>query len=360
MGQVGQVGLVGRAGLLGLVGLVGQVGLAALQSRQIYDQPLSESLRLRVSVTDGRPTIARVALVDRRDGAQSWELAAIVEEYETDFAVDRADEHAVVLSRSDPGYGTDRGRIKLFFDATAKRLLKRVEFDTSHPIDFVDDADAGRTLGIDPAVIPVLRARGVLSPPPVGRELELPARLAAHRLPQSTYRDFARARPGAVANGYSPDNTEIEERVGAFHLEGDRFWVAKTFYDGEGTTGVGGIGTVDAAGRYAFLRIPELFEWSVESLLIEPDAIWAGRVTHPEGADRSGGLLRYDRKTRRIRVYEVPDVIHAIVRVGGAIFLGTNHGLYVINGDTRTRFRAEPAIDGRFMVVRENLSSQGR
>ena len=344
MGQVGQVGLVG---------LMGLVGLVALQPRQIYDKPLSESLRLQVSVTDGRPTIARVALVDRRDGAQSWEVAAISEEYETVFAVDRADEHSVVLSRSDPGYGMVRGRIKLFFDATTKRLLKRVEFDASHPIDFVDDADAGRTLGIDPAVMPVLRERGMLSPPPVGAELELPARLVAHRLPQSTYRDFARARPASVANGYSPDITAIEERVGAFQLEGDRFWIAKTFYDAEGTTGVGAIGSLDVAGKYVFLRIPELFDWSVEGLLIEPDAIWAGRVIHPEGADRSGGLLRYDRKTRKVRLYEVPDVIHAIARVGGAIFLGTNHGLYVINGNTRTRFRAEPDIDGRFIVVSE-------
>src|SRR6185369_9472200 len=117
----------------------------------------------------------------------------------------------------------DRGRIKLFFNATTKRLLKRVDFDASHPIDFVDDADAGRTLGIDPAVVRLLRERGVLSPPPAGAELELPARLVAHRLPQSTYRDFARARPGRVANGYTPDITAIDERVGAFHREGDRF-----------------------------------------------------------------------------------------------------------------------------------------
>lgn len=351
---------MGRAGLVGLIGLVGQVVLAAVQPRQIYDKPISDSLRLQVLVTDGRPTLARVALVDRRDKAQSWEVASIIEEYETEFAVDRADEHSVVLSRSDPGYGLDRGHIKVFFDATTKRLLKRVEFDASHPIDFVDDADAGRALGIDPAVIPVLRERGVLSPPPAGAELELPARLLAHRLPQSTYRDFARARPGRVTNGYSPENTAIEERVGAFQLEGGRFWVAKTFYDGEGTTGVGAIGSLDVAGEYVFLRIPELFDWSVEGLLVEPDAIWAGRVRHPEGVDRSGGLLRYDRKTRQIRLYEVPDVIHAIARVGGAIFLGTHHGLYVINGNTRTRFRAEPDIDGRFIVVRENLLSQGR
>lgn len=107
--------------------------------------------------------------------------------------------------------------------------------------------------------------------------------------------------------------------------------------------------------RCSFLRIPELFDWSVEGLLVEPDTIWAGRVSHGEGADGSGGLLRYDRKTSRARIYDVPDVIHAIAHVGGALFLGTNHGLYVINGTTRMRYRPEPDIDGAFIVVREPL-----
>jgi hypothetical protein len=326
----------------------------AQQERRIYDQPLNTSpLRLQVTVTGEEATLVRVVLLDRRDSIRPWEIAAIVEESGNTLAVERADDHSLVLSRTVSDYGVDGGRIKLFFDAETKRLLKRIDFDPSRDIAFADDADASRRLGIALENVAMLRRRGVLSAPTTSGELALPAPFEAHPLPQSAFQEFARARPGRVADGYSQPYTRIEERVGAYQRDGDQFWVARAFYDGEGTTGVGGIGTVDAAGRYAFLHIPELFDWSVEGLLVEPDAIWAGRVNHPEGADRSGGLLRYDRRTRKVRLYDVPDVIHSIARVGDAIFLGTRHGLYVIGNGTRTRFRAEPDIDGRFIVVSE-------
>jgi hypothetical protein len=161
-----------------------------------------------------------------------------------------------------------------------------------------------------------------------------------------------------VKDGYSAGSARIEEAIGAFQRDGNRLWIAKTFYDGEGATGVGAIGSFDGSGRYTFLQIPELFDWSVQAMLVEPEAIWAGRVRHPEGADWSGGLLRYDRKTRQVRLYDVPDVIHAIARVGDAVYLGTSHGLYVIKNGEKTRYRAEPNINGRFVPVAEVLTPE--
>jgi hypothetical protein len=328
---------------------------------RIQLQQISPSLRLSVSVTytKNRPgiccsTLARVQLVDLRDLGHAVEIATIRDDYEIAFAIERADDRSVVLSRSDPDYGKAYGSVKLFFDSDSKRLLKRIDIEAAHAIEFADDAEAARALGVTPAAIQELRRRGVFATH--ANEPSLPATFRGHPLPQSTYQEFARVRPSRVKDGYSAGSTQIEEAIGAFQRDGDRLWIAKTFYDGEGTTGVGATGSLDASGKYTFLEIPELFDWSVQAVLVEPEAIWAGRVSHPEGADRSGGLLRYDRKTRQIRLYDVPDVIHAIARVGGAIFLGTNHGLYVINGNTRTRFRAEPDIDGRFGVVIENLS----
>jgi hypothetical protein len=116
----------------------------------------------------------------------------------------------------------------------------------------------------------------------------LPAAIQRHPLPQSAYLTFARARPGRVKNGYDEVSTHIQERIGAFQLTSRQYWVGKTFYDGEGTTGVGAIGYLDRAGRYTFLQIPDLFDWSVDSLLVEETVIWAGRVAHPEGPDQSG------------------------------------------------------------------------
>jgi hypothetical protein len=325
------------------------------QSRQIYDRPINDSLRLRVTVTSA--TDLAVDFVDGNDATRFWPLATIAESYETAFAVERADDRVLILSRSNPDYGGDYESIKLFFDASSKRLLKRIDFDSAHDIAF-GDAEAARVLGVTADVVPRLRQRRVFSGHP--GELSLPAAFKSRPLPQSTYQEFARARPDRVRNGYDAKGTTIEERFGSNQREGDRLWFGKTFYDGEGTTGVGAIGSLDRVGEYAFLRIPELLDWSVQGLLVEPDAIWTGRVSHGEGADRSGGLLRYDRKTRRVRLYDVPDVIHAIAHVGDAVFVGTGHGLYVIRNDTKTRYRVEPDITGRFTVVAENLTAEIR
>jgi hypothetical protein len=356
---------VKRTGIIAFMAIP-LIALAQSQvSHQIYDRPITDSLRLRVNVTDTHrspgvccSTVARILLVDRRDADHPVELAAISEEYETAFAVERADDRLVVLSRSNPDHGGLNESIKLFFDPSAKRLLKRIDFDSAHDIAFGDDGEAARVLGVAPDAVPRLRERRVFSGHP--EEPSLPPAFTRHPLPQSTYQAFADARPDRVRNGYEVKGTTIEERIGSHQREGNRLWFGKTFYDGEGTTGVGAIGSLSPAGAYAFLRIPELFDWSVQGLLVEPAAIWAGRVSHGEGADHSGGLLRYDRKTRRVRLYDIPDEIHAIAHVGDAVFVGTGHGLYVIRNDTKARYRIEPDITGRFIVMAENMMRESR
>jgi hypothetical protein len=44
-------------------------------------------------------------------------------------------------------------------------------------------------------------------------------------------------------------------------------------------------------------------DWSVSSLLVEGDALWAGLVRHPEGADQAGGFIRHDLKSGVTRKY---------------------------------------------------------
>jgi len=66
-------------------------------------------------------------------------------------------------------------------------------------------------------------------------------------LPQSTYDQFAAASPERVKNGYVRQGTEIHESPGPWQREGEKVWFGKTFYDGEGSTGVGGFGYFDLA-----------------------------------------------------------------------------------------------------------------
>jgi len=50
-----------------------------------------------------------------------------------------------------------------------------------------------------------------------------------YALPQSTYDEFASARPGRVRDGYRRSGTTIDEHIGPWQIEGDRLWFGKTF-----------------------------------------------------------------------------------------------------------------------------------
>ena len=332
------------------------------QSTEFY-QPISSTYRLRGIATYRYTapgiccaTELRVDLVDRRNPSRFWRIADIEHGYEITFKVERADERSIVLSQSDPDYGVDQGSLKLFFDTQSKNLLKRVDFATVQDLSFRDDAEAQATLGVGADGLKRLHDNRIFTARADDFENRvLPPPFATRPLPQSTYQEFARARPQRVKDGYAEADTDISESVGPYQEEAGRFWFGKTFYDGEGTSGVGGIGSINAAGVYQMLRIPQLFDWSVSALLVEPDTIWAGRVLHPEGADQSGGLLEYNRRSGRANVHPVPDVVTRIAQSDGALFLGTTHGVYVFRGGERRRYRMEPDIDGRMTVVAETL-----
>jgi len=43
-------------------------------------------------------------------------------------------------------------------------------------------------------------------------------------------------------------------------------------------------------------------------------------------------------------------------RSGNALLIGTTNGIYVFRADHLIRYRAEPTIDGTFVLFTENLS----
>jgi len=74
-------------------------------------------------------------------------------------------------------------------------------------------------------------------------------------------------------------------------------------------------------------------------------------VNYSEGAQRIGGLIRYDLSTRNVTRYNVPDIVLAMIRQNNALFIGTSNGLYILRDDRFTRFRFEPNLDGKFEPV---------
>jgi len=323
------------------------IGFLAFQARPVtvFDRAIDDFYKIRVVATflSGGGTLARVLLVDQTNADRFWELARLIEPFDLYFKVERADQAAIVLSRT-TDYGIQEGFIKLFFHSPSRRLLKRIDFKSHESLKFVSREEA-RRVGIDGQLLLLLQNISLYpslddpDPPAIGNQL----------LPQSNWQAFARLRPQRVKDGYRESRVKIEEKIGPWQNVDRRIWFGKTFHDGEGYTGIGGLGHFDISlKKFTLLEIPELVDWSVSALLVEDEAIWAGLETYQEGAGTSGGLLRYDLKTKTSQVYLVEPSIRKIVRSGDAIVLGTINGIFVFKDGRFTWHRAEPGITGKF------------
>ena len=174
----------------------------------------------------------------------------------------------------------------------------------------------------------------------------------AYSLRQSTYDDFARARAGRVKDGYVRDGTTIEEKIGPAQSEGDKLWFGKTFYDGEGSSGVGGFGYFDASDRQYHLFVPpEIADYSVSAILVEPDALWMAIFQFGEYGGSPAGVVRYDRKAQAIRKYELPDAVYGLTVAGNRTLVATSSGIAVIDGDKVSRYLVDLTIGGRLRIV---------
>jgi hypothetical protein len=171
-------------------------------------------------------------------------------------------------------------------------------------------------------------------------------------LPQSTYDDFAKARPERVKDGYVREGTTIEETLGPVQPEGDKLWFGKTFYDGEGNSGVGGFGYFDTADRqYHLFTPPEVVNCAISAIRVEPDAVWISIFHAGEWGDSPAGVLRYDRKTHAVRKYDLPDDVNGFVASGNRSLAYTRSGIAIIEDDQTTRYFVDRTTDGRLRLA---------
>ncbi len=171
-------------------------------------------------------------------------------------------------------------------------------------------------------------------------------------LPQSSFEEFMAARPTKVRGGYSREVAKMNERIGPWQLAEGTLWFARTFYDGEGMTGVGGFGYFDAAeGQYRFLSPNEIRGWSSTAMLVEHDALWLGLATHGEWGTSGGGVVRYDRQTRKVDRLALREIVGEIARVGGHLVMATEFGAALFDGNSLRRFFVDETADGRLRVA---------
>ena len=173
-----------------------------------------------------------------------------------------------------------------------------------------------------------------------------------YQLPQSDRITWRLARPDDIERGIPPDQAEINEEIGPHQLYDDRLWFGRTFYNGEGGTGVGGFGYFDTETRSFHIDSPpETHRWSVSAMLVEPGFVWLALYSRGEYGNEPGSLLRWNRKTEEVRLFNVRTVVHEIVRHDNALYMGAADGIVVLRDDQVQNYFVDLATDGHYQIV---------
>ena len=174
-----------------------------------------------------------------------------------------------------------------------------------------------------------------------------------HPLPRPSSAQLAQSRPEEVKNG-ATSAVEFDDHIGPWTLEDNKLWFGKSFYDGEGTTGIGGFGYFDTTEKkYHLYAPPEIVDYSVSAIHVNEDAVWMALVHNGEYGASSGGLLRFDRKSNAIRKFELPDIGLQFMNIGETLLLATNSEIVVILKGQITKYFIDKTTDGRFTISQE-------
>ncbi len=129
-------------------------------------------------------------------------------------------------------------------------------------------------------------------------------------------------------------------------------WFGISFYDGEGISGVGGVGYFDTrTNQFHIDHYAGIADWSASALLVEDDDFWVGLTRRPEGSVTPAGLARITRQSAKVTKYDVPAIIRRIVRWNRSIYMGTSDGIFVLNRDGLEHVIFEPDLNGRYSLV---------
>ncbi len=178
-------------------------------------------------------------------------------------------------------------------------------------------------------------------------------------LPQPSYKLFSQSRRERVGDGYDKDSTTLESEIGPWQLADGQLWFGLSFYDGEGISGVGGIGTFDFATRkYQIGYLKEIAGESAFVIRVEPQTIWLGLGVHPEGTDVGTGIAKISRADHAVVRYKAPGIVNSFVRVGDRLFAATTDGMMVFSDDGRVEnIELSVNLDGSYSPVVKEASA---
>jgi hypothetical protein len=176
-------------------------------------------------------------------------------------------------------------------------------------------------------------------------------------LPQSTFEKYRelcaedlRINPLAATAGHY----DRQEVIGPHQIEGGSIWFGNSYYDSEGSRGVGAFGYFDTATRsYTLYSPPEVARYEISAILVQPDWVWIGLDQFVEDISKiPGGLVRFNRMTHEVRKYPVEfelenirgerDLLRLKTRGGYALFRDGEFRRFLDNGMPIAKFPPPP------------------
>ena len=316
---------------------------------------VSAELDLNVGLPTPKSPNLTLTLQDRTDPNLRYKLVDEPAPKECMLRLERVTASDAVLACE--GEKTDiHPNLKFIYDIRAKELVSRV---TYMPYAFhggrliaTNGERAVRVVLNKTAAEPTFRILASKHDPgrPMPPRYPDPPPIAP--LPQSTYDQFAAARPRRVSDGYVRGHTTIEEIAGPRVKEDNLLWFGKSFYDGEGHTGIGGFGYYDpATKKYTLFAPPEIARYSASAIAVTPESVWLGLVHNGEWGSSGAGLFRFDRASQKAQRFESPDIPIAIRIEGARVIAATNFGITIVEGDRQRRYFVDQTSDGRLRMA---------
>jgi len=126
--------------------------------------------------------------------------------------------------------------------------------------------------------------------------------------------------------------------IGPYLIENGEVVFGISFYDGEGSTGLGGIGFYDLIKKtYNINYIKEIADKSIGKMFFYKNELWSTLYQGGEGADYHYGVMKYNIDSEKYQVYDIPGKVDVIISWKDFVFVNTSKGFYQINDGLITR-----------------------
>ena len=262
---------------------------------------------------------------------------------------------------------------KFVYDIRAKRLVASFEFEpfTHVTAKRLDSGQLALT-----ATSRDRRASITLSPPATFAVTRVEARPQGGKLVRDSY-DVAGRRfgPGgsfqlveipdsetdecgvviAVASGVRRYRPPVKDcgAIGPNHEAGERLWFGRTFYNGEGSSGVGGFGYFDTGSRrFQMFTSPAIRPWSTSAIHVARDSVWLALEARGEYWNSPGGVLVYPSPQSTPRHIDIGRCVgREFVASGENLYLLTECGIVQFTDTGVSGYMVDVTSDGRVRVV---------